>query len=216
MKKSNRDHRSGRAGGGRKFRGTDGEKRSFADKDDHRRFGERDTGRPVKMHRTTCSACGEECEVPFKPTGEKPVFCSNCFGGKSGLPRTSGRDAEKHHFQEKRMYPAFCAACGNTCEVPFRPAGGKPIYCSNCFRKGDKTGGRGAEQFEEQFEIVNAKLDTILKLLTPAVAAEVDVEEKPARKVRAPKTKKAVSSKKAPKKKTAAKKTAAKKVTKKK
>lgn len=31
------------------------------------------------MHRATCAECGSSCEVPFKPTGEKPVYCSACF-----------------------------------------------------------------------------------------------------------------------------------------
>ncbi len=26
-----------------------------------------------------CDECGEECEVPFKPTSSKPVYCDRCF-----------------------------------------------------------------------------------------------------------------------------------------
>lgn len=37
---------------------------------------------PVTMHKAVCSECGKTCEVPFRPTGEKPVYCSDCFGGK--------------------------------------------------------------------------------------------------------------------------------------
>jgi CxxC-x17-CxxC domain-containing protein len=29
--------------------------------------------------RTTCSACGKETTVPFKPTQGRPVFCRECF-----------------------------------------------------------------------------------------------------------------------------------------
>ena len=28
---------------------------------------------------TTCSACGKETTVPFKPTQGRPVFCKECF-----------------------------------------------------------------------------------------------------------------------------------------
>jgi CxxC-x17-CxxC domain-containing protein len=35
-------------------------------------------GRPG-MHQAVCSECGRRCEVPFKPTGEKPVYCNDCF-----------------------------------------------------------------------------------------------------------------------------------------
>lgn len=34
---------------------------------------------PRDMHKATCSECGEECEVPFKPTEGKPVYCKECF-----------------------------------------------------------------------------------------------------------------------------------------
>ena len=32
-----------------------------------------------QMHDVICSKCGNECQVPFKPTGNKPVLCSDCF-----------------------------------------------------------------------------------------------------------------------------------------
>lgn len=60
----NRDNRGGR-GGGRDFGG-----RSFS--------GGKDMGRP-QMHKAVCSTCGNECEVPFKPSGDKPVYCRDCF-----------------------------------------------------------------------------------------------------------------------------------------
>ena len=28
----------------------------------------------------TCEKCGKRCEVPFKPTNGKPVYCRECFG----------------------------------------------------------------------------------------------------------------------------------------
>ena len=39
----------------------------------------RDFGGPREMHKATCSECGKECEVPFKPTEGKPVYCRDCF-----------------------------------------------------------------------------------------------------------------------------------------
>jgi CxxC-x17-CxxC domain-containing protein len=32
------------------------------------------------MHKTICADCKKECEVPFKPTGDRPVYCKECFG----------------------------------------------------------------------------------------------------------------------------------------
>lgn len=34
---------------------------------------------PREMHKATCSECGKETEVPFKPTEGRPVFCRDCF-----------------------------------------------------------------------------------------------------------------------------------------
>ena len=45
------------------------------------RGGDRDRG-PVTMHRAVCGDCGNNCEVPFRPNGDRPVLCNDCFGGK--------------------------------------------------------------------------------------------------------------------------------------
>ncbi len=34
---------------------------------------------PRQMHKATCAECGQECEVPFKPTEGKPVYCRECY-----------------------------------------------------------------------------------------------------------------------------------------
>lgn len=34
---------------------------------------------PVEMHKAVCSDCGKECEVPFKPTEGRPVYCRECL-----------------------------------------------------------------------------------------------------------------------------------------
>lgn len=76
----NRD-RNSRQGGG--FRSSFGGSPRFGDGGDRPRFGDRDRG-PSEMHKAICDNCRKECEVPFRPTQGKPVFCSNCFGDKKG------------------------------------------------------------------------------------------------------------------------------------
>ncbi len=34
---------------------------------------------PREMFTATCSSCGREAQVPFRPTSGKPVYCSDCF-----------------------------------------------------------------------------------------------------------------------------------------
>ena len=47
-------------------------------------FGDRGAGGgysrgPREMFTATCSNCGKEASVPFRPTSGKPVYCSDCF-----------------------------------------------------------------------------------------------------------------------------------------
>ncbi len=37
---------------------------------------------PREMHKAVCSECKKDCEVPFKPTAGKPVFCKECYAKK--------------------------------------------------------------------------------------------------------------------------------------
>ena len=189
-----------------------------------KRFERRDFEKPARsqgkpgMHRATCSECGNSCEVPFKPTNSRPVFCMNCFK-KDGsakprrseeksydnrsFGRDSGRDSGRDFGRDSNkppMHRATCAECGDSCEVPFRPTGGKPVFCSNCFRKEDKKPSHGQshsnthseskkpDQFKEQLEKLNYKLDKILKFLDPTPKESVVVA--PEQKVKTPKPKK--------------------------
>ena len=34
---------------------------------------------PREMFSATCDGCGREAQVPFRPNGSKPVYCSDCF-----------------------------------------------------------------------------------------------------------------------------------------
>ncbi|MBN1157668.1 DNA-directed RNA polymerase [Candidatus Woesearchaeota archaeon] len=42
----------------------------------------RSFGGPREMHKATCSECGQECEVPFKPVEGRPVYCKECYRKK--------------------------------------------------------------------------------------------------------------------------------------
>ena len=36
-------------------------------------------GGPREMHPAVCAQCGADTMVPFRPSGERPVYCSDCF-----------------------------------------------------------------------------------------------------------------------------------------
>jgi len=63
-----RKSRPPRSGGSGRFGGRNNfsQRRSFNDG-------------PREMHKAVCAECKQECEVPFKPTEGKPVYCKDCF-----------------------------------------------------------------------------------------------------------------------------------------
>lgn len=138
------------------------------------------------MHQAVCAECGKDCEVPFKPTGDKPVYCSNCFGQKDGSSgnRFERRDSGRSGFGDKKMFEAVCDKCHKACEVPFRPTGDKPVYCNDCFasEKGGKSNASGSDQFKKQFDALNSKLDIILNILSPKKSFEIPIKEAKAAK----------------------------------
>jgi len=40
---------------------------------------------PREMHKATCADC--QCEVPFKPSGDRPVYCRECFSKRKSQDR---------------------------------------------------------------------------------------------------------------------------------
>lgn len=35
--------------------------------------------RPRQLYEAVCANCGQTAQVPFQPTGARPVYCSDCF-----------------------------------------------------------------------------------------------------------------------------------------
>ena len=74
------------------------------------------------------------------------------FGGSRGGDRGGSRGGS---FGPREMFSAKCDECGKTCELPFKPTGDKPVYCSNCFTakggndRNDRGGDRGSRSFSK-------------------------------------------------------------------
>ncbi len=52
--------------------------------------------RPREMFQATCDNCGAQCQVPFRPTNGKPVYCSNCFDKQ----KNGGSDSRRYESRE--------------------------------------------------------------------------------------------------------------------
>jgi CxxC-x17-CxxC domain-containing protein len=49
---------------------------------------------PRQMLSTACASCGKEAQLPFQPSGDRPVYCSECYQDHRGSPsgsRSRGR-----------------------------------------------------------------------------------------------------------------------------
>ncbi len=74
-----------------------------------------------------------------------PKRCSSCRaqrrasgngGGASSYGNGGGYGAGGNGMSRgpREMFDAVCARCGKDTQVPFRPTGARPVYCSDCFR----------------------------------------------------------------------------------
>ena len=85
-----------------------------------------------------CSDCGNsftfsaEEQEQFQARGytNEPKRCLECRQA-----RKAERYGSSGGYRPRQMFPAVCADCGKETEVPFEPSQGRPVYCSDCFRK---------------------------------------------------------------------------------
>jgi|SRR3989344_7416529 len=118
-----------------------------------RRFGGPSFGgRNRMMHKAVCANCGKECEVPFRPSGDRPVYCSDCFEKKGNQeggppPRSDRRDFSRPRFEERRGPPPNVALQQNS-------------------------------EILDQLKSMNAKLDKLVKALVPKETPPVQIEPK--------------------------------------
>ena len=60
-------------------RGLMNEPRRCYDCRQSRRTGDNRERGPRELHEVICSNCGKPAQVPFLPTGSRPVYCADCF-----------------------------------------------------------------------------------------------------------------------------------------
>ena len=125
------------------------------------------------------------------------------YGGDRGRNRGGDRRSDRGGYGAPTMHKAKCDGCGNTAELPFKPTGDKPVFCSACFsakreesgggdrrdsRGGDRRDGRGGDRkpsfggerrndrdrrpagpdvsgLAQKVDALHAKMDKILKSL---------------------------------------------------
>ncbi len=106
---------------------------------------------PVTMTKVTCDECKKSCEVPFRPTAGKPVYCNDCFRGQSA----GAQDRPRRDFGGDR------------------PQAPRPSFTVGAEGGSDTT--------KKQLELLNSKMDKLIASIEnlshsqPKAAAKVEV-----------------------------------------
>tara|TARA_Y100000310_G_scaffold343091_1_gene449152 strand:+ start:2399 stop:2701 length:303 start_codon:yes stop_codon:yes gene_type:complete len=77
-------------------------KNSGSKKDFKRNSGRRSFDK-IQRTTVTCASCGQKCEVPFKPTSNKPVYCDNCFKKDSAPKSDRGNELKEINSKLNRI-----------------------------------------------------------------------------------------------------------------
>jgi len=134
-------------------------------------FGGGDS-RKFSLHDAVCDKCGKNCQVPFRPSGDRPIFCSECFERKDG-----GGDRNRFNRNDSRG--------GRNSD---NRGANRPPQQSNM-------ADQAISRLVEKIATLNTRLDTIIDLLSSTRQKKLDSTEKKTekkvKKIKKPKSKKA-------------------------
>jgi len=118
-------------------------------------FGHKDA-RPTVLHPAICRSCKKPCEVPFRPSGDKAVYCRDCYAGRAAMggDRSKRKDFRNDRGEEKSF--ASRASLNAT---------SSPVGNSFAVNKDN-------EYLKKQIEIINAKLDKLTVIVEGLVEGE--------------------------------------------
>lgn len=135
-----------------------------------------------ELFSATCSTCGKACEVPFRPSPDKPVYCSACFG-KNALKEGREERGERGGRDDRRAGSDFKKEARGQREERTFKQDFAPIHKDN-----------GHDELKKQILALESKVNRVLELLgtqkeekTKAQVAVTPPKEE-VKKIRKPKT----------------------------
>jgi CxxC-x17-CxxC domain-containing protein len=91
----------------------------------------------------TCFDCGatfifsaeEQESYRAKGYSNAPKRCPSCRQSRKERQINSGnyRSIQPGFRGERKMFPATCAQCGKSTQVPFEPKADRPVFCRDCY-----------------------------------------------------------------------------------
>ena len=101
----------------------------------------------------TCRDCGTQfaftaSEQEFfaqKGFTNEPGRCPSCRAVKKAQNGNGGYSSGGYNSGggSREMFPAVCAQCGKSTQVPFEPRNDRPVYCSDCYSSRRPSNGVG-------------------------------------------------------------------------
>ncbi|MEK7193633.1 MAG: CxxC-x17-CxxC domain-containing protein [Patescibacteria group bacterium] len=132
-------------GGFRKEHGNSSGRPKFGGKFEGGRDGGDRSRKPLQLFSAVCADCKKNCQVPFRPAGDKPVYCRDCFGKQRHVPgrNSNGADGPRADFQRDA--------------VPQR------VYQSEYARPQNN---EGVDALKRQLDLLESKVNRILELVS--------------------------------------------------
>lgn len=126
-----------------------------------------------EMFDAVCDNCGRDCRVPFRPTSGKPIYCSECFEDLGNGREDRGFINERAPRRERNDYSR-----SNSRD--------RDDNRSNSYSNSGSTS-PDLSQLKEQLSSMSAKLDKLIKIITPLIPVETEIpmlDEVKERKIR--------------------------------
>lgn len=133
--------------------------------------------RDRQMFRATCSECGKPCEVPFRPTGDKPVFCNDCFNKKRDASDTRMSRPEFGERDSKRDF-----SVSRDPRAPYKPAQDNNNISKQLSDISSKLDRLISAMENKKSAIPAAKTETLKQVLDKVVTKKVSAKKKAAKK----------------------------------
>jgi CxxC-x17-CxxC domain-containing protein len=77
----------------------------------------------------------EQQEFQAKGYTNAPKRCPSCREARKSKQLSAGnyKSIQPGFHSERKLFPATCAQCGKSTQVPFEPKEGRPVYCRDCY-----------------------------------------------------------------------------------
>ncbi len=126
-------------------------------------------GGDMPTYKATCAECSKSCDVPFRPTSGKPVYCNDCFGAK--------RDMEDRAPRKEFGNRAFGKPEFNRNDRPSFDRGGRDEFKgrSEFPARAAVAPAMNTEKLEKQMADISFKLEKLTEAIMKMSAPKAEV-----------------------------------------